>query len=105
MSSSFQPKTKELAKVRIVSTEHYNKFRSDFKFVGSVGRAFSNFITTKRNKKTGKCSYVEDTSALTKKAKSEIVNFFSDKKNSGKKVAYLVLPKQKKKNNLKGGKK
>ena len=97
MSSSYQPKRKELAKVRVVSSDSYNKNRSNFKFVGSVGVKFPNFITTKRNKKTGKCSYIDDTSSLTKRSKTEVVNFFMDKKNADKKVAYLVVPKEKKK--------
>ena len=101
MSSSYQPKNKELAKVRVVSTDYYNKNRSKFSFVGSVGRVFSNFVTTKRNKKSGSCSYVHDTSSLTKKTKNDIVRFFFNKNNSGKKVAYLVVPKPTKK----GGKK
>ena len=95
MSSSYQPKTKELAKVRVVSSDHYNKNRADFKFIGSVGRSLSNFITTKKSQKTGKCSYVDDTSSLTKKAKGEVVRFFSDKQNASKKVAYLVVPRSK----------
>ena len=93
MSSSFQPKNKELAKVRVVSSDQYNKNRKYLSFVGSVRKSLSNFITTKRNKTTGKCSFIEDTSALTKKAKGDMVRFFSDKNNKSKKVAYLVVPK------------
>lgn len=96
MSSSYQPKTKELAKVRVVSTEHYNKNRSKFKFVGAIGRPLLNFVTTKRNKNTGKSTYVDDTSSLTKKAKGEVVSFFTDRQNKNKDVAYLVVPKQNK---------
>ena len=62
MSRSYQPKRKELAKVRVVSTENYSKNRSSFTFVGAVGRSFSNFVTTKKNSKTGKCTYIDDTS-------------------------------------------
>ena len=105
MSSSYQPKRKELAKVRVVSTENYSKNRSSLSFVGSVGRSFSNFITTKRNKKTGKCSYVDDTSALTKKTKGDIVRFFSDQGNKRKDVAYLVVPKPTPKSSAKGASK
>ena len=50
MSSAYQPKRKELAKVRVVSTDAYNKNRNKFRFVASIGRFFSNFITTKRKK-------------------------------------------------------
>ena len=94
MSSSYQPKRKELAKVRVISTGDYNKNRSSFRFIGSVGRSLSNFVTTKKNLKTGKCSYVDDTSALTKRTKGDLVRFFSDKSNKRKDVAYLVVPKQ-----------
>lgn len=93
MSSSFQPKSKELAKVHVVTTDHYNQNRSKLKLVGSVHRSFSNFVTTKRNNKTGKCSFVDDTSSLTKKTKGQLVRFFTDSKNDHKKVAYLVVPK------------
>ena len=76
MSSSYQPKNKELAKARVVSTDFYNRNRSSYKFVGSVGRFLSNFVTTKRNKNTGKCSFVEDTSSLTKKQRARLLSFF-----------------------------
>ena len=97
MSRRFQKKTKELATVKVVSSDNYSKNRKDLKFVGSVQRGYTNFITTKRNKVTGKCSYIDDTSSLTKKSKNEVVNFFMDKKNKRKEVAYLVIPKEKKK--------
>ena len=80
MSSAYQPKRKELAKVRVVSTDTYNKNRNKFRFVASIGRFFPNFITTKRNKNTGKCSYVDDSSSLTKKTKNDVVRFFPVKK-------------------------
>ena len=96
MSSIYQPKRKELAKVKVVSSDTYSKNRKKFKFVGSVQRHFSNFITTKRNVKTGKCTFIDDTSSLTKRSKNELINFFSNSENDGKKVAYLVVPKEKK---------
>jgi len=34
MSSSYQPKRKELAKVKAVSSDTYSKNRKNFKFVG-----------------------------------------------------------------------
>lgn len=101
MSSVYQPKRKELAKVKVVSSETYSKNRSKLKFVGRIKRGYTSFITTQASKKTGKCSFVDDTSALTKKTKNEVVNFFSDKRNTSKGVAYLVVPKtatRKKKN-------
>lgn len=100
MSSVYQPKRKELAKVKVVSTEHYKNNRSKLRFIGSVSRNHSNFVTTKRNVKTGKATFVDDTSSLTKKSKNELVQFFSDKSNRKKDVAYLVVPKvEKEKNN------
>ena len=105
MSSVYQPKRKELAKVRIMSTEQYSKNRSSVKFVGSVSRHLSNFVTTQRNQKTGKCTFIDDTSALTKRSKNEVVKFFMDKDNKRKDVAYLVVPKTQTKTTQKRGKK
>jgi len=93
MSSVYQPKRKELAKVEVVSTNVYNKNRSKLKFVGSVSRQHTNFVTTKRNSKTGKATFIDDTSSLTKRSKNDLVKFFSDKTNRKKDVAYLVVKK------------
>lgn len=93
MSNVFQPKRKELAKVKVVSSGTYDDNRSKYKFVGSISRNHTNFVTTQRNVKTGKCSFIDDTSSLTKKTKNEVVNFFSNKDNSRKNVAYLVVPR------------
>ena len=93
MSSVYQPKRKELAKVKVVSSSKYREERSKYKFVGSVQRGYTTFVTTQRNKKTGKCSFIDDTSSLTKKTKSEIVRFFSDKNNRNRGVVYLVTEK------------
>lgn len=95
MSSIFQPKRKELANVRVMSTDEYMKNRMNVKLVGSVSRLFTSFITTQRNKKTGSCSFIEDTAVLTKKTKSSLVRFFMDNRNQQKKVAYLVVPREK----------
>ena len=84
MSSVYQPKRKELAKVKVVSTKAYDKNRSKLKFVGRIKRGYTSFITTQANKKTGKCSFVDDTSSLTKRAKNDVVRFFSDKANDKK---------------------
>ena len=97
MSSVYQPKRKELAKVKVVSTQTYDKNRSKLKFVGRVKRGYTSFITTQSNKKTGQCSFVDDTSSLTKRTKNDIVRFFSDKSNEKKQVAYLIVPKQQQK--------
>ena len=94
MSRNYQPKRKELAKVKVVSSEKYKKNRSKLKLVGSVQRVCTNFVTTQRNKKTGKCSFIDDTSSLTKKSKNELVQFFMNKENKKKDVAYLVVPKE-----------
>lgn len=93
MSNVYQPKRKELAKVKIVSTETYKKNRSKLRLVGSIQRVVPNFVTTQRNKKTGKCSFIDDTSSLTKRSKNELVQFFMSKENRKKEVAYLVVPK------------
>lgn len=93
MSNVYQPKRKELAKVKVVSSKIYGDNRFKYKFVGSVQRGYTAFVTTQRNRKTGKCSFVDDTSSLTKKTKSEIVRFFSNKDNQRKGVAYLVIEK------------
>lgn len=94
MSNVYQPKRKELAKVKVVSSQFYDDHRSSLRFVGSVSRRHTNFVTTQRNQKTGKCSFIDDSSSLTKKTKNEIVKFFSDKNNQRKDVVYLVVPKE-----------
>ena len=93
MSNVYQPKRKELAKVKVVSSETYKKNRSSLKLVGSIQRVIPNFVTTQRNKQTGKCSFIDDTSSLTKRSKNELVQFFMNKENRKKDVAYLVVPK------------
>ena len=94
MSSVYQPKRKELAKVKVMSSDSFNKNRKNYKYVGSINRGFTNFITTKRNKKNGICSFIDDTSSLTKKTKNELVRFFSSYTNRTKGVAYLVTQKK-----------
>ena len=95
MSSVYQPKRKELAKVKVVSSQTYKNNRSKLKFVGRVKRGYTAFITSQGNIKTGKCSFVDDTSSLTKRSKNDLVRFFSDKNNEKKNVAYLVVDKEK----------
>lgn len=95
MSRKYQPKNKELAKVKVISSSDFNNNRKIYRFVGSVSKNCSNFITTQRNKKTGKCSYIEDTHVLTKRSKNQLVRFFMDKENANRKVAYLVVEKNK----------
>lgn len=96
MSSVYQPRRKELAKVKVVSTEQYKNNRSKLKLVGSVSRNHSNFVTTQRNSKSGKCTFLDDTVSLTKRCKNDLVRFFTDKNNRKKDVAYLVVDKNKK---------
>lgn len=93
MSSVYQPKRKELAKVKVVSSNIYRNNRKTFRLIGTIQRSYTNFVTTQRNQKTGRCSFVDDTGALTKRSKNELVQFFMDKRNKGKSVAYLVVPK------------
>ncbi len=93
MSNSYQPKRKELAKVNVVSSEFFKKNRKTLRLVGTVNRRYTNFVTTQRNKKTGQCTFIDDTSALTKKSKNDLTRFFSSNKNHNKKVAYLVVKK------------
>lgn len=102
MSSVYQPKRKEMAKVNVVSSRFYNENRRNLKYIGSVYRGYTNFIATKRNRKTGMASFIDDTSSLTKRTKNEVVRFFSSRINNTRGVAYLVVPIEKK--NLKRGK-
>ena len=82
MSSVYQPKRKELAKVKVVSSQYYGNNRGKYKLVGSVQRVCTNFVTTQRNNKTGKCTFVDDTSSLTKRTKNDPRRVY---KNGGKK--------------------
>ncbi len=93
MSNVYQPKRKELAKVKVVSSEFYKNNHKNYKYVGSVNRGFTNFVTTKKNKKTGQCSFIDDTSSLTKKTKNDLSRFFTSHVNRSKAVAYLVVKK------------
>lgn len=102
MSSVYQPKRKEMARVIVVSTDEYSKNRKFLRYVGSVNRGFTNFITTRRNRKTGSAGFIDDTSSLPKRAKNDVVKFFTKYSNRNRGVAYLVVPNEKK--NIKGGK-
>ena len=97
MSKVYQPKRKELALVKVVSSQSYGNNRTRYKLVGSVQRVCPNFVTTQRSRKTGKCTFIDDTSSLTKKTKNDITRFFSNKNNRSKGVVYLVVDKQKNK--------
>lgn len=93
MSNVYQPKRKELAKVKVVSSGAYSANRKRYQFVGSVQRGYTAFVTTQKNRKTGQCSFVDDTVALTKRTKNDVVRFFSNNSNNKKNVAYLVIDK------------
>jgi len=95
MSSVYQPKRKELARVKVVSSTFYSKNRSQYRFVGCVQRGYTAFVTSQRSKKDGKCSFIDDTSSLTKRTKNEIARFLSNRSNKNKEVAYLVVDKNK----------
>lgn len=88
MSNVYQPKRKELARVKVVSSATYGNNRSKLKFVGSVSRKHTNFVTTQRNKLTGKCSYIDDTSSLTMEKSP-----FNDGKKSFMRKQGTVAPK------------
>jgi len=94
MSSVYQPKNKELANVRVCTSEHYSNNKSSLKVVGRVKRGLSAFILTPA-KKTGSVGFVDNTSSLTKRAKNELVRFFDNPSNTKKTYAYLVVPKTK----------
>ena len=94
MSRNYQPKNKEYANILVVSTEFYRNNSKNYNFIGSVHRGHTAFITTQRNRDSGSCSFIDDTSCLTKKTKNEIVRFFSSNNNSNKKVVYLVKIKK-----------
>jgi len=79
----------------IEELQTYNDNRSKLKFIGRIKRGYTSFITTQANKKNGKCSFVDDTSSLTKRAKNDVVKFFSNKINEKKQCAYLVVEKDK----------
>lgn len=95
MSSVYQPKRKELAKVKVISSGEYRQNKKKFKFIGEVRRGYTAFVTTQENRTTNQVSFIDDTYALTKRTKNELVQFFSNKFNTKKAVAYLVVDKQK----------
>lgn len=49
MSNVYQPKRKELAKVKVISSGTYRNERSKYKFVGSVQRGYTAFVTTQKS--------------------------------------------------------
>ena len=94
MSSPYQPNNKRFAKVQVVTAEHYRDHKETLEAVGRVRRGMSSFVITPERKK-GNAGFVEDSSALTKKTKNEIVRFFDRPENQTKQSVYLVVPKSK----------
>lgn len=94
MSSVYQPKRKELANVKVVTSTQFANNRDEFKVVGRVKRGLSSFVVTP-DRKSGRVGFVDDTSSLTKRAKNDLVQFFDSPKNTHRIVAYLVVPKTK----------
>lgn len=98
MSRKYQPKTKEYAQVKVVSSDDvYNKdgkLKKGISLVGKIDRDLPNVVITV-NKKTHKTKFVEDTCNLTKKTKGEIVDFFKNEKTlkgKARRKAYLIKP-------------
>lgn len=99
MSNIFSKYQKELAGVRVASSNevwlHTKNGRPylnpKYDVIGKVTCEFPNFIL-KANKKGCKTGYIEDTSALTKITKSELVDYFHTKKGNRNRrtTAYLV---------------
>ena len=106
MSNIFAKYTKELSGVRVISsdkafmpTKNGRVYPNpDYDIIGKVDVAMPNVIL-KANRDGHKTAYIEDTSALTKKTKGELVNFFYNKngKRNNRTKAYLVRTDRKSK--------
>ncbi len=94
MSSPYQPKNKRFANVQVVTAEDYRSRKNELQAVGRVRRGMSAFVITPE-RKHGNAGFVEDATALTKKTKNEIVQFFDRPENQTKQSVYLVVPKSK----------
>lgn len=51
MSNVYQPKRKELAKVKVVSSQYYGNNRQKLKFIGSISRHHTNLLRQKETQK------------------------------------------------------
>jgi len=100
MSSTYTKNRKELAGVKVVPARSVwvpaakngeYKLNPDLDIVGKVDMTMPNMIL-KANRKDKKTAYVDDVSALTKAAKTELINHFYDERGNRNKhtVAYLV---------------
>ena len=104
MSSPYQPKNKQLANVVVVDNTVYNQNRDSLLALGRVQRGMSAYVVSPA-RRTGSTSFVEDSVALTKRTKNEIVKFFNNPQNAKKDTLYLVVPRSKagSKKSSKGG--
>ena len=99
MSRKYQPKTKEYAQVKVISSSQAyvnNKLNPNDEFIGKIDRDMPNMVI-KVNREGQKTKFVEDTCNLTKKTKGEIVDFFKNNKTSkgnSRKKAYIVREKK-----------
>lgn len=106
MSSLFSKNKKELAGVAVVSASDVwatnsngnYVFHNDVDVVGKVEISMPNMVL-KANARDKKTAFVEDVSALPKRAKCELVNHFFDSSGNAthKRVAYLVRTDRKSK--------
>lgn len=104
MSRRLQPKNKEFATVELKTTEEvwtYDQkgkrvLSSEFDYVGKIDLSMPN-VLLKANRKDCKTAFIDDFSSLTKKTKSEVVDFFMNnkgRKGGSRRVAYLVAKKK-----------
>ena len=109
MSNIFSKYQKELSGVKVVSKNKIfikNKNGTTVKnkkydVIGKVCIDMPNIIL-KANKKGNKTAFIEDTSSLTKKTKSDIIDFFFTKQGvrNNKTTAYLVRTDNKSKTDI-----
>ncbi len=99
MSNIFAKYRKELAGVKVVSSKQVwiptkngkPRMNPNVDVIGKVDMAIPNVIL-KANRDGYRTAFIEDTSALTKKTKMDLINFFFDKngKRNGRSKAYLI---------------
>ena len=109
MSNIFAKYRKELSGVKVVSKDKAfvtnkkgNSYPNpNYDIVGKVDISLPNVIL-KANRDGFKTFFIEDTSELTKKTKSDLINFFYNKKGkrNNRKIAYLVRTDNKSKTDL-----
>lgn len=86
-----QSKNKDLCNIEVLTADKvWNKdhktLRKDLNIFGKVEKSYSAYVSN-TNLKGKNNKFVEDFSALNKKTKNEIVNFFN---NENRKVVYLI---------------